>query len=177
MFPKSFFTCPSFSSYHVAWAKPSAFGVDRLWSFLGPCHVFYLGHQKEGVSGKKCVLSREQWRGGGQETGEIPRGAWLSYRPLSNLPGYGIAIKTITWKSTTGHISITFPAGLYFSQHQLPPAFQWNTSALLPKMLPLESLVKIIIPGLCFCPSFRCLTERHPNYKFPFLFLILIQVY
>ena len=56
-------------------------------------------------------------------------------------------------------------------------AFQQNTSASLHKMLPLESLIKIIIPGLCFCPSFRHLTERHPNNRFPSLFSTLLQVY
>lgn len=166
MFPKSFAHLPYFFFFQFTmWQRQSH--QPFMKTDLAPCwpwHIFCSDHQKEGGAGKKCGLSRANNGETGAQEEDSQRSSALC-RPLGNLPRLGVAIMAITWESAAGCVSVAFPAGQISVSISHRLLFQQNLLLHHPRW----SLIKIIIPGLCFCPSFSRLTERHPNYKFPSL--------
>lgn len=161
MSPKSLFTCPMFFNTLWHWQSHLPFVKTDFASSLA-LTIFYLDHHwcRKEVCTLKSQQRRDRRARGRHENGEIPREAWLSAGPsatcldmeyqerqsLGNQP-----LGVFPSLSQLDSISVSI-------SHQL--VFQQNTSASPPKTLPLEGLIKIITPGLCFCPSLSLLNRE-----------------
>lgn len=150
------------------WQSHQPFMKTHFVPFLTLTYLLFRSSARRRWKEEGCVLKSKQWRdrraGGGDEAGEIPKHSCL--QPLQQPAWVWSGSRAIPWESLG--FSITLPAGDYFSQYQPSPSFPTEHFCCTIQDASSESLIKIIVPGRCFCPSI---------YKFPSGLSLLPQVH
>lgn len=156
-----------FFSYNVALAKPSTFYEDTFCSFSGfDISSISIISKKEMKGRSVCsqALTMERQEGRRRRWGQGDSQARLSTAPSAACVGPGS--KSNHLGVSHWGVSITLPAGDYFSQHQPPPSFPTEHFCSTTQDASSRKLDKDYHPGLCFCPSFSRLTERQAATNF-----------